>query len=141
MLSKNEEIEAWIDANSPFISYMWIRGLVKSAKDNTLHVDYPECPYSAKEILLWAIWNDEESILMTPGGQAIEGQELWQEIAGTPEIDPMTGKRNSDADINGAVKQFGSSVAMDLFKVGLTLGVLSLLFQFLGAKARKMGGA
>ena len=117
-------ITNWIDENIGWWNYFGIRSLIKSAADNTLDQEYPQVPYSARELLLWAEENDKQSFLMTPGGQAIDGENMWHEVAGTPEINPMTGKRNSEEDRNGFVKNTWNDTQILMKKTLIYGGVI-----------------
>jgi len=137
-IQRYKEIEKWIDNEIGAFDYFGIRALVKSAADNTLKEDYPDVPYTAKEILQWAEWNDKSSFFMTPGGQAIDGEQTSDYFFGAPAVDPRTGERNTTAEQNGVIVEFAKSSANSLFKVGLALAAVALLYQYSSAKVKKM---
>lgn len=140
-VAKYNEIESWIDNEFGSYNYFGIRSFVKSAMDNTLHVEYPQSPYNAKEVIEWAEYNDNDSFFFTAGGQAIEGETFSDTVFGAPDINPVTQKPNSQAVKDGVILGTIKSGASTMFKVGLTLGAIALLFSFSSAKARKLGVA
>jgi len=138
-LKKLNEIEKYIDDEFGSWNYFGIRSFVKSAMDNTLHVEYPDSPYSAKEVIEWSEWNDNESFLFTPGGQAIAGETISDEVLGAPDINPRTGKENTQAVKDGLVVGTLKSASSSMLKVGLALGAIGLLYTFSTAKMKKLG--
>jgi len=136
---KFEEIENWIDAEFGWYNYIGIRAYVKSAMDNTLATEYPNSPYTAKEVIQWAEWNDKESFLFTPGGQAIEGEEFSDEYLGTPEINPRTGQKNSQAKQDGKILSTAKKVKSSMTNALILLAIAGLAWQSLSAKVKKGG--
>lgn len=134
-IQRYKDIGAWIDDNIGAFDYFGIRALVKSAADNNLKADYPNIPYTAKDIIEWAEWNDEESFLMTPGAQALSGEKTSDYLFGAPAIDPRTEKMNTTAVKNGVIVEMANSAGSKLLYYGLALGAIAILYQFGSAKA------
>lgn len=133
-----KEVEKWIDFHIGSYNYFGIRSFVKSAADNELEKDYPQAPFTAKEVLEWAIWNDEESFFLTPGAQAIEGEKTSDYLFGAPKIDPLTNTVNSKEAQNGVIVEYAQKTLFSLGGVVLTIGGVLLLYKFASAKVTKL---
>lgn len=133
-IAKFNEIEIYVDDKFGSYNYFGIRSFVKSAMDNTLHVEYPNTPYSAKEIIEWAEYNDNESYFFTAGGQAIDGETYSDEVLGAPDINPRTGKKNTQAVKDGAILSAVKSGTTSIVFIGLAA---ALFYTYANAKVKK----
>lgn len=84
--------------------YYWEhRDIVYEARKNNLHNAYPNVPFSAKEVLEYALKDCEDSIIPGASCNAIDGAENYTALMGEPELDPLTGKQNSIEDRTGLI--------------------------------------
>ena len=130
-------INAWFDEKG----YWDTRGIVNDALDNNLKEGSPECPFSAREVVLWAFRYDEETVFMTAAGQSISGQSMTHWLVGSPKVDPVTGDRNSMADQRGVIGEAvyeTKKMAMIGAAVTVAAGVGYLFLKpYLSVKAKK----
>lgn len=140
-IAQLQEIENYIDDRFGSWNYFGIRGFVKSALDNTLAQDYPDSPYSAKEVIEWAEWNDKDSILPTAGMQAIKGEETSDYLFGAPKVDPRTGEKNTQSKVDGIIVDGAKTAAMTgtgyIVKAVLVIGLLYIVFTSITAYSNK----
>jgi len=135
----NKNISEWVNSQFGYFDYFDTRAFVVSATNNTLKQDYPHSPYTAREVILWAKWNEDNSFLFTPGGQALSGQETTQAIFGKPEIDPLTEKPNSKADTLGVVGKVANDIQSGFIKTLIVGGGIVFGFYYLKSKGAKFG--
>lgn len=128
-------IVAWFDD----YGYWDTRGIVMDAVDNKMYQS-PHCPFSAKEVILYAERFHKESFFISAGGSALSGQSLTQAIfTEKPKVDPLTGEAISAEDrrslLGGAVYE---TKKIALMAIGGSI-VVGVGYLFLKPFAEKVG--
>lgn len=108
--AKYDEINKWYDSEfNMFTEYIGIRPYMESVFNNTLEKDYPELPFKAYEMVLWAKQANDEAFFNHASWSALQDFDTAGDWFGHPKYDVVHDRVNSESDQNGIIGEIANA--------------------------------